>query len=463
MKQFLLILVFLAAACEWAPSARACDIMPRDDFLSNYEMVKKADAIVLARSRQALPVAENRSSPNLRFEISKVAKGTYPQKTLESSVFSTDEKNYYGRSKTDDFSTARPGTYAGSCTAGDFRLNADYLLFLTKRRIAAKVGAVKWEIGVQILSRDREEVDGETDSWTQAVMRYAEVARLNDYEKEKIALAELRHNAASGNDPTRFPAALVADIDRHFAAASALKSYPDLRAIYDAATDERRRDAAVYAMAAARHPQAFDLIYRRFGGATIEYFGAVRHPRSAAILAEQFHKQKALIARRQYQGDAREVASLLARVAAPADIALMMRALRAADVQDYESEVFARWFVRHPSPQGTALLREIVRKDYSEKWRVAESLAMLGDEGIVQWAQRTVFTPKYLLPVYALGDSPLARADQLAAKIIASGDAERISILVYAYRGENGRFNPHRWQRLREIAAWKRKAKTIIR
>lgn len=469
MQKFLSILLVFLIAVGFALPAPACRILRRQDFLSNYEMVKTADAIILAHSRTSLSPDKDINSPHLRFEIRKVIKGPYTKKALDSHVGSTDLKNYRGRSAADDFSRARPGTYAGSCSASDFRLDAEYLLFLKHSRIPSgqplygteKVGDEKWTMGVQLLSRDREEVSGENDPWTQAVMRYAEIASLGDYEKEKIALAELRRTAALGEDAARFPAALVADIDRHFAAASAMKSYADLRAMYDGAANEERRNAAAYAMAAARYLEAFDLILERFGGATVEYFGNVRHPRSAAILAEQFHKRKAQAARGEVQDHGQsDLALLLAGVAMPSDSALMLRALRAANVQDYESEVFARWFVQHPRPETTAVLREIVGKDYSKNWGIAESLARLGDTGIIQWAQRAAQTSNYTQPIYALGYSPLVQADRFAGKIIAGGDAERIEILVYAYRNEDARGNPHRWKRLREIEALKKKQNT---
>lgn len=456
--------LLLAFLCALTGNAWSCSIIQREDFLSNYEMVKVADAIILARSHQVLPPLES-SPPLLRFEVIEVIKGEYAEKTLESPVGSTDEQHYRGPSKTDDFSRARPGTYAGSCTAGDFRLNTDYLLFLTKSRIAGneprwgteKVGDVKWRVGVQILSRDLEEVKGEDDPWMQAVRRYTEIMRLNDYNLEKKALADLRGYAAAGNDRKRFPAALVADIDRHFVTASRLKSYADLQALYDAATDDRRRDAAVYAMAAAKYPEAFDLIVQRFKGTTVEYFGAVRDPRSVVILAEQFHKRKAMAARKEIQdSDQREIAEALARVATRSDTALMVDVLRAASPQDYESEVLSRWFVQNPSEEGKAFLREIVGADYSGKWRISQFLAMLGDEGIVQWAEREALTAKYIRAIYALAYSPLPKADQIISGIIARGDRERISILLYAYRGEGSRHNPRREECLREVETlWK--------
>lgn len=336
MKRITFAFLLLLVACGVMPSAWACSIIPREDFLSNYEMVKRADAIVLARASQALPPVEEDGSPRLQFDILRVLKGKYKAKTIESVVGSTDEAHYFGRGPTDDFSQARSGIYAGACSASDCRVQDDYLLFLTQEPIQAyetrstgeKVGAMKWRLGVQILSRDREEVAGKDDPWTQAVMRYAEIVRLSDYKKEKDALATLRSKAAQRRDVGHFPPPLVNDIDRHFRAASALKSYTDLKALYDAATTERRRDAADYAMAAAKQPEAFDLIYQRFGGATVQYFGAGRDPRSTTVLTEQFLKRKDLMKSGEYQGDARDVATLLAGAAIQRDTPLMMRTSR---------------------------------------------------------------------------------------------------------------------------------------
>ena len=79
MKRIPLALVFLLMVLGWVSHVLACSILPGADFLSNYEMVKAADAIVLARSREALPAKEDTVLPWLRFEIIKVVKGSYPK------------------------------------------------------------------------------------------------------------------------------------------------------------------------------------------------------------------------------------------------------------------------------------------------------------------------------------------------------------------------------------------------
>ena len=189
--------VLLAAGAVWAYS-----VGPGFFWLSNYELVKQADAIVLAKAVDARSRPE-RVGESVIFEIVERLKGNYDKKGL--SAYGHTHR-FRGRSSKGDFSRARRGTYAGMGAALDFRIGQFYLLFLTRHK-------GKWRIGMPPLSRTQEEIDPDDSPWMQAVRQYITIAQLNDYEKEKAALKELHARAAAQTDPRKYPPGLVADID----------------------------------------------------------------------------------------------------------------------------------------------------------------------------------------------------------------------------------------------------------
>jgi hypothetical protein len=85
---------------------------------SDYELVKSYDVIVLARS-------EDFANGKFLFRILKVLKGTYPN--LRFQVEGHD--SFEGRTAEDDLTHVRRGALGGSCTAQDYRVGYNYVLF----------------------------------------------------------------------------------------------------------------------------------------------------------------------------------------------------------------------------------------------------------------------------------------------------------------------------------------------
>ena len=451
-----------------ATGARACSIARDIPFLSNPEMAQVASDIVLARCVRPGP---KQKSDRVYFTVVRRLKNQFLGAQI-TTYGTTDPKYYRGRSDETDFSRARPGTYAGSCSASDFQLGKVYLLFLSKQNIARghpmepgqKAGDEAWAAGLQILSRDREEVDETGSAWVKAVEHYVRIGALKNYDERKAALETLRQNAARDDDAKEYPSALVADIARHFQMASSFKSYDDLKVMLasaiktrDNAKDdfekhwaENEEHRAVNAMAGARHRQAFETIRQytaRFGlrREYLSYFGAVKGAGRLPILLQAVREAR-------NEDERRDVLEVLTSVATAADGAAMREVLGLVSADTYSGELVARWFARHPSAENTRLLKAKVAGRYEKNLRLSPFLAMLGDENIVAWAAARVWTKDYQLPIYIIGYSPTARAEAMAREIVRRGGPRRLNILEAAYSDAHST-HPRRWARLREMVA----------
>ncbi|HYX25390.1 MAG TPA: hypothetical protein VFC23_14645 [Thermoanaerobaculia bacterium] len=128
-ERFLATAVLLALAAAGSP-AWGCSVIAGAAVPTNYEIVREAEAIVLARSIHWQPSAGVERSPwgSIRFEVEEVLKGDF----RPSTVTLGGNLEFAGRGPENDFSQARPGTYAGSCQAYDYRLDHHYLFYLRR-------------------------------------------------------------------------------------------------------------------------------------------------------------------------------------------------------------------------------------------------------------------------------------------------------------------------------------------
>ena len=196
-----------------------CEMKSGQPPPSNYELVKAADAIVLAKVRRVgmVPPAQQAGTALLdsqaEFEIQTILKGTIEQKTL--TFFGFEDRTE--RTRVDDFTKptrAGAGPLSPPYPCGvpsRYRADAQYLLFLVHSKVH---GA--WTFPKVPVSRLNEEVDGEDSPWVQAVRRYIRIASLQSEEAEDQALRDLQAKARRADDPRQYPPALVADVERHF-------------------------------------------------------------------------------------------------------------------------------------------------------------------------------------------------------------------------------------------------------
>ncbi len=443
-----LLLALAAGSPAWGCSGVAAASTP-----TNYELVREAETIVLAKSAAWEPSADETHHPwggAVRFEVEEVLKSDF----RPSTVTLEGHREFAGPGPEDDFSRARPGAYAGSCYAYDYRLNHQYLLFLTWDGLNEK-----WVIGGHAFARLNEEVDVPGSAWLKAVRQYLRVAALGDYEKEKTALRELRAEAAAGKAPETTPKALMADIDRHFQTPSEAKSGSDLIDLYEhAGSDTARRDA-LWGLTRNAPPAARDLLRVQllketrpdFLGPLAVYFSKVPDHAILAPLSQSWDRLPADSWSRQ------EILRALAKAAGPADSSLMAELLRKAGDGD-QAAVLAQWFASPGNDPRIAI--EILRSrlvdspgDFS---RYQDALAILGDPAVVAWAEKRIGEkPKGVdggKAARVLAFSPLPEADAAVRKIIEAGGPARIEWLVQAFTDPFfASANPRRWDRLDDI------------
>src|SRR5258708_6674473 len=212
-----------------AAPARGCEEATGSLAHTNYELVRRAEAIVLARAVRFSPSPEHPECGKLIFEVEQVLSGEFRDATLTLDA-NLDESA--GRTPEDDFSAPRPS--AAACIAEDYRLRGRYLLFLRQY-------SRRWDLSGPGFSRVNEEVNGPDSPWVQAVRLYLRVAALHGYDREKAALGQLRARMAAGEEAKALAGALVADIDRHFRTPSDAKSGADLVELFRKAPSDRVR------------------------------------------------------------------------------------------------------------------------------------------------------------------------------------------------------------------------------
>lgn len=225
MKRLVALLPIVALIA----AADACTTVFGYRLPTNYELVKQADAIVLAEVT-LLKVEGTRNG---------ISYGTFTFKVIERIKGKFDRESVTAEGDTDlrpwgdphDFSYRKPDH--GPCNATDYEQGSKYVLFLEKWE-------GRWLVLGPPFTRINVLVDGPDAPWTQAVRQYARVAALGDYEQEKAALREL-HTRAERDEPD-CPRALAADIDRHFSKPTWAKSFNDLKTLFEAATNDRVRE-----------------------------------------------------------------------------------------------------------------------------------------------------------------------------------------------------------------------------
>jgi hypothetical protein len=465
-----------------AAPARCCSQAPGGLIPSNYELVRGSPAIVLARAVRFQPAPENPGWGDVGFEIEEVVAGDVRAAAL--SLYGNLQ--FGGRSPDADFSSARPGAFFGGCMAEDYRLGHRYLLFLRQYGRG-------WRLAGPSFSRVNEEVDGPEAPWVQTVRLYVHVAVLHSYDQEKAALRRLRARAAAGKEPKAPAAALVADIDRHFATPGDAKSGPDLVALFRKASDDGVRLQAIWALAHAASPEMKGFMRSLLAGETRadwltalgSYFEVVQDPAAFASLAGIYGR---------YPPDApqrRAIVEGLQSAAGPGDLQRMLELLRGSSTSEASSLAFG--FARHgrdPRPAIAELHRRITTENaYTRDLSLALTLAGLGDAVVVEWAERVVepdpadagsvdagsgeagsgagdagstsvsnvsqpsrpskddrWTAACVLAV-----SPLAAADSAARELIAAGDPALLDSFIQAAVFQHARLNPHRWDRLEDV------------
>jgi hypothetical protein len=214
----------------------ACKVPRGYSAPTNYEVVKGAEVIVLARAARISDVTDGIGM--VVFQTEEVLKGHIG----DDEISVQGHLDYAGAGDEGDFLHARPGAYRGSCVAMDFRLGHLFLLFLDRDEGG-------WWISGPAFTRVSEEVSSSGSPWVLAVRTYLRIASLQDYEAEKSALARLAALDGMQLDDSYLPSALVEDAGRHLIMPSSHKSISDLAQMLGTAVTDSEREQILWAIA----------------------------------------------------------------------------------------------------------------------------------------------------------------------------------------------------------------------
>ncbi len=221
MIRTLLLLVVAVLVLAWPVGACSSAIVRPIPLPSDYEAVDAAAGIVLAR-----PVESE--GDEVRFAVEEVLKGD-PDKTLRLQG---------------SFSQTQPGEASDPwCILNNscYLENSRYLLFLDGEEGARRED--RFGPGVE-----------PNEGRLETLRLFAGISALDDAEKEKKALRQLRKAAAEDREG-RYPEGLARRIDLHFALPTPQKPFSDLMDFYYGAETDGERLEVLWALAGGEHPE----------------------------------------------------------------------------------------------------------------------------------------------------------------------------------------------------------------
>jgi len=428
MRSKLLACGALAALCAaaWRPApARACSVTATFMPPTNVELVAKAPRIVVAR------VVAAAGAEQVELEVTRVLKGSGIQAGDSIRVRGALIR-YRGASKPGDFSRARPGAYAGSCTAWDYAVKKSYILLLDQY-------GGQWDTVGTPFTRVNEEAE---PIWLRAVEEYIRIGAISDPTKQREALDAL----------------IAADVDLHLRTPSPHKPFIELRRMLDKTNDSQERARIVLAIGVGGDPAA-----RGRMGVWVAEARQGNPPVDERILFEAIGAYYAVVPDERALGEIGELyvslgtkrkqerwslMNLLIDRAGDKHKEVMGRALAGAD--DEEAGRLAAWFVRHPTPGAIADIRARIGSAYAARWELALALAGMGDGKVVAWAKRRIADPpddERWIALYVLARSPRKDADAAARKVIKAGGEDLTSLI----QGYGEAHHPRADARLKEI------------
>lgn len=422
-------LVSRTLACSYADGAL---------FPSTYDDIKKADAIVLAE-----PLS--RHDATVEFTVLEVLKGDYAESFAKGFEMNTSCTSISFPFQTE---SKLPIEIAKRIPRG----TPKYLLFFNRTD-------GKW----QQMSRATERfnypiLNTDSSSSLAAVKQLIRVALINDYESEKRELKKLQKLSKNGKIPAFFSEKLSKMIEHHLSNPTPDKSFKDLVEIYERSDKEIKRDV-LWALVKGRKAETESFILNLLNSPIpTNYIGPI-----SLFISET--KNEPLLVRLGRNYPSLDKSSrwplmwAMIKTANESHVELMMSALKSADQE--EASRLIEWFVLHPNSEATDIARSLVDKKYEENWQLTFGLASMGDSDTFLWANdfvRTASKDRWkALHVVAL--SPLDEADKLARLLIQESSAKDLVSLIQGYKES---YNPHRFDRLREIVNLKSRDSDVI-
>jgi hypothetical protein len=195
-----LVLAWLATS----GAARACSV-GADYFIPlNYDLVRMADSIVLARRDGRSYREQSSALYALRFEVVQTIVGERgPYEVVVRDFWGDDDPERLARrSDHASLSAVHPDVHSGPCDRVSFPEDALFVFFLTYDG--------SWELLDFPMARTREDVPGMDSLWVWAIQHYAAIAALDSDADQYAALVALRDAPPSG--PAAWQNELVRDI-----------------------------------------------------------------------------------------------------------------------------------------------------------------------------------------------------------------------------------------------------------
>lgn len=423
----LVLLATLVALADPRP-ADACSVTRTFVPPTNLELVAQAPEIVIVKV-----IAGTAGGYTVDVVVTRSLRGT---KLPKGAKFSVDGflEGYRGPSPDRfDFTKARPGAYAGSCTAWDFALDKHYLLLLD-----AKLGTVSVPF-----ARVNEEIDPTSDPWLTAVIEYIKIADAPLAARRKQIDALIARGKKK--QPSKLDAAIAADLAAHLVTPSVHKSFAELEQMLANAPDAHTRNRVVIAIGTGGDPASrrflVDLLadvaaktaivddftaYAAIGA----YFELFPDPTTIGAIVRHFTASKA-------QGHDRWPLMLV--ITKHADASHQKDMLAAlATTSDEEASRFVNYFARFPSQEATRHIRARIGKDFEKaRSELVIGVAGMGDPDVLAWAKKKLAAKpddKRWVAVYAVAWSPLPAADILARQIM-SRNGDDLATLADGYGG----------------------------
>jgi hypothetical protein len=428
VMRFALVVGFLVAVHR---PADACSVTKTFIAPSNFELVATTPRIVIAKAIGAVIPKTRGDDHAIELEITGVIKGA--GKIGEKLFVRGATMRYMGASPKNDFSRARKGAYAGSCTAWDYKLDKHYLVFLVEHR-------GEWHTRGTPFTRVNEEVDAKNDPWTIAVTAYAKIADLPKLEDRKKALDALAAKGAQ-KGASATDKAIADDIARHFEAATPFKTFAELDVMFRAAPADRRNQIVLAIGTsgdqAAREFMKGIVTSLRAGTPSVDehialtaigaYYKKVSDPPVLSQIAELYVALGTKAKQSRW-----DIMWLLINRADASHQALMERALAGAD--DEEAGRLVEFFTKSPSETARKEVRKRIGTAWGEKWEMTIGIAGMGDKDVIAWAKKTAAEAKTKddkrwVAIYAIAMSPLPEADALATGIIAKGGEDLVTLI----------------------------------
>lgn len=254
------VMLGLAALCSCAVllaplDAFACSPIRGYTRPTNIELVQRADAIVIAKSRRLLRTS---AGDRIVLSVEDVIKGAVPVGE-ELVIRGTHAAHTEPDGEVEDFSNPRRGAFAGGCIAYDYSLWGNYLLFL------GRVDGGGWSILGYPFTRVNEQVAGRRDDWEVAVRHYHAASLLPAPARDAL-LRKLATMAEVGTDPALYPRAMASDITTHFATPTQFKPAKALVAMYAQREEPRERLRILWSLAHGKDREGLDFMRAKLFG-----------------------------------------------------------------------------------------------------------------------------------------------------------------------------------------------------